>query len=57
LIINKKAQDAKIEKLININALKALKALKEPEEPLVSAVNKDAITIYNLKAPSKQKLY
>jgi hypothetical protein len=57
LIINKKAQDAKIEKLININTLKALKALKEPEEPLVSAVNKNAIIIYNLKAPSKQKLY
>jgi hypothetical protein len=57
LIINKKAQDAKIEKLININTLEALKALKEPEEPLMFTINKDAITIYNLKAPSKQKLY
>jgi hypothetical protein len=57
LIINKKARDAKIEKLVNINALKALKALKEPEEPLVSTINKNTITIYNLKAPSKQKLY
>jgi hypothetical protein len=56
-IINKKARDAKIEKLIDINALKTLKALEEPEEPLVSAVNKDAMTIYNLKAPSKQKLH
>jgi hypothetical protein len=56
-IINKKARDAKIEKLIDINALKTLKALEEPEEPLVSAVNKNAMTIYNLKAPSKQKLH
>jgi hypothetical protein len=52
-IINKKARDAKIEKLVNVNTLKILKALKEPEEPLVSAVNKDATTIYNLKTPSK----
>jgi hypothetical protein len=57
LIINKKAWDAKIEKLINVNTLKTLKALKEPEEPLVSAFNKNAIIIYNRKAPSKQKLY
>jgi hypothetical protein len=57
LIINKKAQDAKIEKLVDINALKTLKALEEPEEPLVSAVNENITTIYNLKAPSKQKLY
>jgi hypothetical protein len=57
LIINKKARDAKIEKLVNVNTLKALKALKEPEEPLVSAINKDATMIYDLKAPSKQKLY
>jgi hypothetical protein len=57
LIINKKARDAKIEKLVNINTLKTLKALKEPEEPLVSAVNKDIIIIYDLKVPSKQKLY
>jgi hypothetical protein len=56
-IINKKARDAKIEKLVNINTLEALKALEELEEPLVSAVNKDAIIIYDLKAPSKQKLY
>jgi hypothetical protein len=56
-IINKKAQDAKIEKLVNVNALEAPKTLKEPEEPLVSAINKDAMTIYNLKAPSKQKLH
>jgi hypothetical protein len=56
-IINKKARDAKIEKLVNVNTLEALKALQEPEEPLVSTVNKDAMTIYNLKAPSKQKLY
>jgi hypothetical protein len=56
-IINKKSQDAKIEKLVNVNALEALKALEEPEEPLVSAINKNATTIYNLKAPSKQKLY
>jgi hypothetical protein len=56
-IINKKAQDAKIEKLVNVNALEALKALEEPEEPLVSAVNEDAIMIYDLKAPSKQKLH
>jgi hypothetical protein len=52
-IINKKARDAKIEKLVNVNALKALKALEEPKEPLVSAVNKNATTIYDLKAPSK----
>jgi hypothetical protein len=57
LIINKKARDAKIEKLVDIDALKVLKALEEPEEPLVSAVNEDAMTIYDLKAPSKQKLY
>jgi hypothetical protein len=57
LIINKKARDTKIEKLVDVNALKALKALEELEEPLVFAVNKDATMIYDLKAPSKQKLY
>jgi hypothetical protein len=56
-IINKKARDAKIEKLVDVDALEVPKALEEPEEPLVSAVNEDATTIYDLKAPSEQKLH
>jgi hypothetical protein len=56
-IINKKTRDAKIEKLVDVDALEAPKALKEPEEPLVSAVNEDATTIYDLKTPSEQKLH
>jgi hypothetical protein len=56
-IVNKKARDAKIEEFVNVDALEALPALEEPEEPLVSAVNKDAMTIYNLKTSNEQKLY
>jgi hypothetical protein len=56
-IVNKKARDAKIEEFVNVNALEALPALLEPEEPLASAVNKAAMTIYDLKASNKQKLY
>ncbi len=56
-IINWKASDAEIEKFVDLSSAEAPAPLEEPMKPLMSAINKDAKTIDDLKTPCEQTLH